>query len=187
MDNEAGYDAGEKKELSPSIIHGNSHEDDIAGDSSLRSPRNGVLTRLSWVILCSSMLLAELQAALDSTITADVQPAIIHTFGDIQKLPWVNVTYSLGLGGSCLLWGKLVTLFDSKKVLLVSRVLFAAGSALTAAGPSMNSFIIGKTVTGFGSCGSYISIINIITVFTAPHERGRYFGYIGFVWGLGTM
>ena len=50
------------------------------------------------------MLIAELQAALDSTMTADLQPAIIDTFGDISKFPWINVTYNLGLGGSCLLW-----------------------------------------------------------------------------------
>ena len=83
--------------------------------------------------------------------------------------------------------GKLLAYFDSKKLLLIARVLFAVGSGLTAAAPSMNAFIVGKVITGVGSSGSYISIINIIAAFTAAYERGRYFGYIGFVWGLGTM
>ncbi len=83
--------------------------------------------------------------------------------------------------------GKLLVDFDRKRILLIARVLFAVGSALTAAAPSMNAFIVGKAITGIGSSGSYISVINIITAFTAAHERGRYFGYIGFVWGLGTM
>lgn len=83
--------------------------------------------------------------------------------------------------------GKLLSFFDSKKVLLVARVLFAIGSVLTAAAPSMNAFIVGKAVTGVGSSGSYISIINIITAFTSASEQGRYFGYIGFMWGLGTV
>ena len=69
-----------------------------------RSPTRVSMTSPCWVVLCSSMLLAELQAALDSTITADLQPSIIDTFGEIAKLPWINVTYSLGMGGSCLLW-----------------------------------------------------------------------------------
>ena len=51
----------------------------------------------------------------------------------------------------------------------------------------MNAFIVGKTITGVGSSGSYIAIINIIAAFTSPLEKGQYFGYIGFVWGLGTM
>lgn len=83
--------------------------------------------------------------------------------------------------------GKLLACFDSKMILLVARLLFAIGSALTAAAPSMNVFIVGKAITGIGSGGSYISIINIITAFTSAHEHGRYFGYIGFTWGLGTM
>ena len=83
--------------------------------------------------------------------------------------------------------GKLSASFDIKNVLLVSRVLFAAGTALTAAAPTMNAFIVGKTLTGVGSSGTYISIINIITAFTSGPEQGRYFGYIGFTWGLGTI
>ncbi|KAL6714356.1 hypothetical protein ACLMJK_007779 [Lecanora helva] len=145
------------------------------------------MSRVRWVVLCLSMLLAELQAALDSTITADLQPAIIDTFGEISKFPWVNVTYSLGLGGSCLYWGKLLGCFDGKGILLIARVLFAIGSALTAAAPSMNAFIVGKVITGVGSSGTYISVINIIVALTSAHEKGRYFGYIGFVWGLGTI
>ncbi len=83
--------------------------------------------------------------------------------------------------------GHLLACFDSKKILLVARLLFAIGSALTAAAPSMNAFIVGKAITGIGSSGSYISIINIITAFTSAAEQGRYFGYIGFMWGLGTV
>lgn len=83
--------------------------------------------------------------------------------------------------------GKLLTFFDNKKILLVGRLLFAIGSALTAAAPSMNSFIVGKAITGIGSSGTYISVINIITALTSAEEQGRYFGYIGFMWGLGTM
>jgi len=83
--------------------------------------------------------------------------------------------------------GKLLVFFDSKKILLIARLLFAVGSALTAAAPSMNSFIVGKAITGIGSSGTYISVINIITALTSAEKQGRYFGYIGFMWGLGTM
>ena len=51
----------------------------------------------------------------------------------------------------------------------------------------MDAFIVGKVITGIGSSGTYISVINIITALTAVDKRGRYFGYIGFTWGLGTM
>lgn len=50
------------------------------------------------------MLLAEMQASLETTMTADLQLIIINTFGEMSKFPWINVTYSLALGGSCLFW-----------------------------------------------------------------------------------
>lgn len=80
------------------------HEDGVEDSSDHRSSKSKSLSSLRWVVLCSSLLLAELQAALDSTITADLQPSIIDTFGEISKFPWINVTYSLGMGGSCLFW-----------------------------------------------------------------------------------
>ena len=66
--------------------------------------RSASLSSVGWVILCSSMLLAEVQAAIDSTMTANLQPTVIHAFGEISKFPWINVSYSLGLSGSCLVW-----------------------------------------------------------------------------------
>lgn len=97
------YGSQEKRTLSTKY-DGNSREDGNKGVSDQRSPRSGILNPVAWVVLNSSLLVAEVQAALDSTITADLQPAIIDTFGEISKFPWINVTYSLGLSGSCLLW-----------------------------------------------------------------------------------
>ncbi|MCJ1389878.1 hypothetical protein MMC18_002735 [Xylographa bjoerkii] len=187
MEHGVSHHPSKEEGISPSADDEKDHEGGIKIPPDQQSPRSASLSSFGWVVLCSSMLLAELQAALDSTITADLQPTIIGTFGEISKFPWINVTYSLGMGGSCLLWGKLLACFDSKHILLVARVLFAIGSALTAAAPSMNAFIVGKVVTGVGSSGSYISIIYIITTLTTASEQGRYFGYIGFMWGLGTI
>ena len=83
--------------------------------------------------------------------------------------------------------GKMLGFFDNKKILLISRSLFAIGSALAAAAPNMNAFIVGKAISGIGESGTYISIINIITALTSAEEQSQYFSYIGFMWGLGTM
>ena len=62
------------------------------------------LKRWAWIILCLSMLMVEIQAALDATITADLQPTIIKDLGEVQKFPWINVTYQMASSGTCLLW-----------------------------------------------------------------------------------
>jgi len=103
MEDGVGHHASKKEGISSSQDE-KDHKVGVKNDSDQRSPRSASMSSLRWVVLCSSMLLAEMQAALDSTITADLQPTIINTFGEISKLPWINVTYSLGMGGSCLLW-----------------------------------------------------------------------------------
>ena len=75
----------------------------------------------------------------------------------------------------------------TKTIRLISRSLFAIGSALAAATPTMNAFIIGKAISGIGGSGTNISITNIITALTSGEEQSQYFSYIGFMWGLGTM
>ena len=104
MEDGVGQYASKEKEIWSSAQNEKTHQDGVENDSDQRSPRSASLTSLSWVVLCSSLLLAELQAALESTMTANLQPTIINTFEEISKFPWISVTYSLGMGGSCLLW-----------------------------------------------------------------------------------
>ena len=79
-----------------------SPQDAVTNDET--SPSTTNLTRIRWRILCACLLLAETQAALENTITANLQPVIIDTFGEISKFPWINITYSLGGAATCLLW-----------------------------------------------------------------------------------
>ncbi|KAL9055252.1 MAG: hypothetical protein Q9162_003662 [Coniocarpon cinnabarinum] len=150
-----------------------------------KQPRH--MSTALWIILCLALFLSEAQSALDNTITANLQPTIISNFGDISKLSWVNVTYSLASGSTCLLWGKLYTFFNSKKVFLAGRLLFAVGSTLSAAAPTMNAFIVGRAITGCGGSLTYIGIIVIVSALTTSEEQARYFGYIGSAWGFGTI
>ena len=104
MEDGVGQYASKEKDVLPSAQDEQIREDRVENGSDQWSPRSASLTTLSWVVLCSSLLLAEMQAALDTTMTANLQPTIINTFGEIAKFPWINVTYSVGMGGTCLLW-----------------------------------------------------------------------------------
>lgn len=56
-----------------------------------------------WTIACTSILSSTFLFALDNTVVANIQPAIINDFGLTQDLPWVGVAYALG-GISLLPW-----------------------------------------------------------------------------------
>lgn len=104
MEDGVGQYAVKEKDILSSAQDEDTPKHAVENVSDQWSPRSGSLTSLSWVVLCSSLLLAKMQAALDNTMTANLQPTIINTFGEIAKFPWINVTYSLGMGGTCLLW-----------------------------------------------------------------------------------
>ena len=54
------------------------------------------MRQATWICVLLSLLPSIFLFALDNTVVADVQPRIIYTFGDIDKLPWVSVSYALG-------------------------------------------------------------------------------------------
>lgn len=54
------------------------------------------VSKLAWITVVTSLLFAMFLFALDNVIVADIQPNIIETVGEVDKLPWVSVGYALG-------------------------------------------------------------------------------------------
>lgn len=53
-------------------------------------------TRAQWFCAYASILATVFLFAIDGTIVADLQPAIIDTIGGVGKLPWIGAATSLG-------------------------------------------------------------------------------------------
>lgn len=66
------------------------------------SPRN--VHGFKWVFAVSSVLASTFLFALDNTIVADVQPAIVKRFGEVNKLPWLSVAFLVAAAGTNLIW-----------------------------------------------------------------------------------
>lgn len=68
------------------------------------APAKYVLRPQVRALVIVAILLALFLFSLDNTVVADVQPAIIDTLGEIQKLPWISVAYALGGIATNLFW-----------------------------------------------------------------------------------
>ncbi|KAH6656000.1 major facilitator superfamily-domain-containing protein [Truncatella angustata] len=150
-----------------------------------KSPRK--LSGIVWGICVAAILSSVFLFALDNTIVALVQPKILESFGEIEKLPWVSVSFALGSVAMNLLWGKLFGQFNGKKLFIAAVLLFEIGSAICGAAPTMNAFIVGRAICGVGGTGIYMGAMNLISVSTSTIERPLYLGFIGFTWGSGTV
>ncbi len=58
------------------------------------SPR--AVTGWRWALVVSAILSALFLFALDNTVVADIQPAIVESFDDVGKLSWLGVALLLG-------------------------------------------------------------------------------------------
>jgi hypothetical protein len=75
---------------------------------------------------------------LDTTIVADVQGAVVVTFGEAEKLSWIGTAFPLGSIAVLLIFGKAFGVFDMKWLYIFSVTLFETGSALCGGSPNLN-------------------------------------------------
>jgi hypothetical protein len=57
-----------------------------------------------WIICVLAIFSSVFLYALDNTIVATIQPAIIQSLGELDKLPWVSVAYQVTSVASDLTW-----------------------------------------------------------------------------------
>lgn len=74
-----------------------------------------------------------------------------------------------------------------KWTFVVSVFLFEVGSALCGAAPSMNAFIIGRAIAGFGGTGLFLGGITIFSITTEEKERPFYMALNGLPWAFGMI
>ncbi|KAJ5655541.1 hypothetical protein N7507_007491 [Penicillium longicatenatum] len=154
-------------------------------DSQQPSPRD--VHGVKWVLVVMSIFSCVFLFALDNTIVADVQPAIIKEFDDLAMLPWLSVAFMLGAASTLLIWSKGYGLLNCKWLYIITTLIFEVGSAVCGAAPSMNALIVGRTICGLGGAGMYLGVMTILSMLTSPKERPMYLGMVGLVWGVGTV
>ena len=66
------------------------------------SPRN--IHGIRWALAVTSVLISAFLFALDNTIVADIQPAIVERFGEVDKISWLAVAFLVAAIGTNLFW-----------------------------------------------------------------------------------
>jgi MFS family permease len=145
------------------------------------------ITGWKWGLVVISILSSIFLFALDNTVVADIQPAIIANFGEIQKLPWLTGAFLIGSASTNLVWGKIYGQMEAKTTYILSVLVFEVGSALCGAAPSMNALIVGRVIAGVGGSGMYVGVMTLLSVTTSIQERPMYVGLTGLLWGIGTV
>ncbi|MGE4429018.1 MAG: MDR family MFS transporter [Solirubrobacteraceae bacterium] len=136
----------------------------------------------------SGLLLAMFVAILSSTVVSAALPRIIGDLGGGQSsYTWVVTATLLAMTVSTPIWGKLADLFDRKTLLQTGLVIFLTGSILAGFAHSSGWLITCRAVQGVG-VGALTALVQVILAdLVSARERGRYMGYLGAVFGVGTV
>jgi hypothetical protein len=114
---------------------------------------DGLVKRL---LVLFAMYGTALLYGLDTTITGDVQAAVLSDLGEITKLGWLGIGFPMGSVATILLFGVSYRIFNIKYLYLFSISLFEVGSAVCGSAQNMNSLIVGRVIAGIGGGGMYL-------------------------------
>ena len=98
----------------------------------------------------SSILVGLFLFALDNTVVADVQPAIVLEFQSVSQIAWLGTGFFLSGAALMLPFGQFYQKFNAKWLYVVSVIIFQGGSALCGGAPNMTALIIGRVIAGIG-------------------------------------
>ncbi|PKS12448.1 hypothetical protein jhhlp_000654 [Lomentospora prolificans] len=157
------------------------------GNDGDEQPVGRKITGLKWFLVCIAIFSANLLYGLDTTIAADIQASVSDSFENVTQLGWLGVGMALGSVCGILPLGKAYALFNTKWLFIGSLAMFAGGSALCGASPTMSAMIIGRVCAGVGGAGMYLGTLNLIAITTNPTETAVYVGVTGLVYGLGCI
>ena len=136
----------------------------------------------------SGLLLAMFVAILSSTVVTTALPQIIGDLGGSQSsYTWVVTSTLLALTVTTPIWGKLADLFDRKLLVQTGLAIYVGGSILAGLSQSTTWLISCRVLQGLGVGGLTALVQVILSDLVSPRERGRYSGYLGAVFGLGTV
>lgn len=136
----------------------------------------------------SGLLLGMFVAVLSSTVVTTALPEIIADLhGSQSSYTWVVTSTLLALTVSTPIWGKLADLHDRKVLVQTGLTIYVLGSVLASLAPSTEWLIACRVLQGLGVGGLTALVQVILSDLVSPRERGRYAGYLGAVFGLGTV
>jgi EmrB/QacA subfamily drug resistance transporter len=136
----------------------------------------------------SGLLLGMFVAILSSTVVTTALPKIVADLhGTQSSYTWVVTSTLVALTVSTPVWGKLSDLFDRKLLVQLGLVIYVTGSILAGLAQNMTWLIACRVLQGLGVGGLTALVQVILSDLVSPRERGRYAGYLGAVFGIGTV
>ncbi|KAJ6585699.1 major facilitator superfamily domain-containing protein [Mycena capillaripes] len=146
-----------------------------------------IVTGKKLAIIFGAMLLSVLLIALDETILATALPRIASDFQSFTLQGWISTSFVLAHTVFLLVYGQILRIFCAKWVMVTAIIIFEVGSLVCGVAQNVDQLIVGRTVSGAGAAGIFISSIQIISQVTRLEDRPMLFAMAGAVFGVSSI
>ncbi|KAF7323273.1 Major facilitator superfamily protein [Mycena chlorophos] len=146
-----------------------------------------LLTGMRLAVVFGAILMSVFLISLDQTILSTALPHIASDFDAFALQGWISTAFILAQTVFLLFYGQVVRIFPAKWILISAIALFEAGSIVCGAAHNADQLIAGRTVSGLGAAGIFVSIIQILGQATRLEDRPRLYGFFGAMAGLSSI
>ncbi|WP_256751409.1 MFS transporter [Mesorhizobium sp. Mes31] len=125
--------------------------------------------------------------ATNETMVATVMPAMVGELAGVQLVGWSLAIYELGAIVAGAAAGRLVSYVALRTNMVVAALLYAAGALVCATSPSMQLFLAGRLIEGFGG-GALVSLafVSVERLFSRAIWP-QLFGIMSAIWGVAAF
>jgi len=153
---------------------------EVRQPQALISPRSR-----NYIIIAS--LLALFLGALDSLVMSAAMPTIVADLGGLHLYSWVYSAYLLARAVALPVFGKLADIFRSRRLYIISIIIFLLGSIFAGFAQSMLQLIFARVLQGIGAGGNFALVYIVLADISSPENRGKTLSLGSFIWGLASV
>ena len=132
-------------------------------------------------------LLTLFLGALDALVMSAAMPTIVTDLGGLHLYSWVYSAYLLARAVSLPIFGKLADIFRSRRLYVISILIFLLGSIWAGLSQSMTQLILSRVLQGIGAGGNFALVYIVLTDVSAPEKRAKTLSLASFIWGLASV
>jgi len=145
------------------------------------------LTSIKFIPIFFGLCLVVFMISLDNTVVATAQVPIVNQIGGQAEIAWLPTTFLIGQASFSILFGQILAHFSSKYVFMIALFLFELGSLVSGIGPNMGAVLAGRTVSGVGAAGIFMTSMQILAETTTVTARAQYMGILGALFAISMV
>lgn len=136
-------------------------------------------TRAQWLtllVLCSALLIIIIDVTIVNVTIPSIRAEFNATLADVE---WINAVYALVFAAFIITWGRIGDTLGRRRIFIAGVAVFATGSLIVGASPSIPLILFGRVVQGLGAAMTSPSTLSILSTTFTGRLRGIAFG----LWG----